>query len=477
MNELAKPDIIFIVVDTLRADCYGYSQAHNINRLGKEGTTFLDAFSCTNTTDASITSIFSGKYTINHGIGAYGRLENREKLANITFLPEILKSCGYHTVALDWLGKWHKRGYDNYISIRHSSKRFYVINYLNKLVRFFHSKLPALTIWNKLYKLRSHLDIPLYPPADVVTDYALKIIREPHKPFFLYIHYFDPHTPYNPPSKYINEYSYSGDLPVEYILNKIRNSRWEGYLRSWINSDESVGDVISRYRGEVAFVDEEIGRLVDTLKDRGSFDDTIFVLTADHGESLTEHGIYFDHHGLYDTNIRVPLILTYQKFFPRGKMIKGLVQHTDIVPTLLKVLNVNSQMTFDGENLLPLIEGERKLIHQLIFVEEALYQRKSGVRTEKYKYIQASSLEEAMCTSCGTIHGGGLEELYDLVNDPEENQNLADHEIEVKNKLKEQLLKWTPTSKDRREKDFAKQVYDLDEEAEIKERLRRLGYF
>lgn len=475
-DRTGKPNIVFIVVDALRADSYSYSQAQNINKLGSEGTVFTEAFSCTNTTFPSLTSILSGKHPKNHGIIAYGVLEDRSKLANITFLPEILKSYGYHTAAICWLGKWLKRGYDEYTSIRQQSKRFNFLNYLVKAIRVLQSRYPSLR-WNWLYGLKSHLNIPLYPTADVITQYAQKIVRmsaNASKPFFLFIHYFDTHTPYNPPSKYIEENNNFNDLTVNDVLSQINGLKWKAYLESWLGSAESVGEVISWYRGEFAFVDEQVGRLVDTLKEQGIFEDTLFVLTSDHGESLTEHGIYFDHHGLYDATMRVPLIFSGVGF-PRGSVIEGLVQHIDIVPTLLKMLNLDRRINSDGKNLLPLIEGEVQHLHKSIFFEEAHTERKMAIRNRKYKYILAPSLDDAICKSCGIIHSGELEELYDLENDPEEKRNLAKDKVGIKNALKDQLLKWFSTYEEVKEKE--KRAYVTDEEDEIKERLRRLGYF
>ena len=116
----------------------------------------------------------------------------------------------------------------------------------------------------------------------------------------------------------------------------------------------------------------------------GVFDETLLIITSDHGESLTEHSIFFDHHGLYDVTIRVPLIL-YSDALPKGRRFRAHVQHIDLTPTILNLLNIKTEIYFEGLNLLPLIfediEDEPTTLRDFVYVEESYTQRKFTLRT------------------------------------------------------------------------------------------------
>ena len=158
-------------------------------------------------------------------------------------------------------------------------------------------------------------------------------------------------------------------------------------------------------------------------------------------ESLTEHNIFFDHHGLYDVTIRVPLIIWCPSMFSGHVRVSSLVQHVDLVPTILDILNIGERYGFDGERLVPLIRGERNCIRSLVYVEEAHTQRKRAIRTENFKYIYALSNREVVCRYCGFIHGG-VKELYCLKEDPQELLNVVEKYPRVAQELEETLEKW-----------------------------------
>jgi arylsulfatase A-like enzyme len=196
-----------------------------------------------------------------------------------------------------------------------------------------------------------------------------------------------------------------------------------------------------RYDASIAFVDHEIGKLIKSLYEWNLFDKTLVLITGDHGESLGEHGIFFDHHGLYDVSIRVPLIIEYSKL-PKNKRVKGLVQHSDIAPTILDIIGVDiDRMNFNGKTLLPLINGKKEHLHSAIYAEEADTERKIAIRTEDYKYIVGKSENEATCRYCGYLHGG-MQELYDLNKDPKELQNIVDEKVDTSEDLRKQLRGW-----------------------------------
>jgi len=137
----------------------------------------------------------------------------------------------------------------------------------------------------------------------------------------------------------------------------------------------------------------------------------------------------------------VPLIMRYPEVLPGGKVIEGFVQHADLVPTILDLVDIkHPQEDFDGESLMPLIY-EGKELRSSVYVEEAYAQRKMAVRTKKYQYIKAPTEESAVCRLCNRIHGG-VEELYDLESDPEQNHNIVEDRPETAKELKNLLSQW-----------------------------------
>lgn len=295
--------------------------------------------------------------------------------------------------------------------------------------------------------------------GSTITNHAIKIIERNlnKKPFFLLIHYIDTHLPYNSPKKYEKEFfeETSNNERIEDVLKRIKNPRWREFLKKCLSDAKTTDDVVAKYDGAIFYVDENIGRLIDYLNKHEILDDTIVIITSDHGESLTEHNIYFSHHGLYDVTIHVPLIIKYTEL-PK-KRLNCFVQHVDIVPTLLDILNIKiDSFFFDGVSLLPLVNGKIKQIREAIFAEESAAQRKRAIRTEDLKYITKINdikpksgfeyegifnLEEDTCRYCGFKHAEP-EELYDLKNDPNEVSNIAYMQTDIVQELRSKMDNW-----------------------------------
>jgi len=413
-----NPNILLIVVDALRArnlGCYGYprSASSNIDNLAKEGVLFEDAFSCANVTDASLTTIFSGKYPLSHGILRHGQRIKKEEIRKLhksgtRFLPQILKKRGYTTLAVDWLGRWHRSGFDYYSNMIHHGKP------IGLPVNWIDSKLRALSRRYAAFQMSTTID-----NARAVTARAENLIATyGKKRFFLFLHYWDTHTPYGPSTDF---YEKIGDESANKMIKGIIN------LMSW---RARIQEYILRYNVAIAYIDHEIGKLMKNLETQGLLDQTLIILTSDHGESLTEHGIFFAHKGLYDVTIHVPLIFRYSDF-PKNERIKGFVQHFDILPTITNFLDIEYK-EYDGKNALPLVYGETKQLHSAVYAEEAYYERKRAIRTINYKYINALS----------TAYRGSKEELYDLNKDSEETQNIIEQKPEIASALRTKATNW-----------------------------------
>lgn len=487
-NERNRPNIILIVIDALRArnlGCYGGdpTSSPNIDRLAEHGIQFSHCYSCWNTTDQSLTSILTGRYPRTHGIVHHGDkvtpedMETFRKL-NSKLLAEVLKEQGFKTFAVDWMGRWFRHGFDFYGYERHKNigqKFFYIFFTLPYLhLRYMVSNISLLRIYSKIRKtsissmwqglkgvwntFRFTFELARVQDAGYVTRFGRRIIEDAAgDPFFLFLHYWDTHTPYNSPKRH---------LPKE-------ESR-----------QDRIGLIASKYKGAVSYVDKCIGDLIEALTDLRVMENTLLIITSDHGESLTEHGMFFDHHGLYDVTTHVPLILHNPRLFPQSKKIQALLQHTDLVPTILEILGTEDKdLECDGTSLGPLIRGERKVMRDFVFFEESYVQRKVGLRNEAHKYIYAPD-GIGMCQYCQKVHAGE-EELYILDKDPEETHNAVSENRALAARMREDLERVIQNLDDKRKRllekrdagrSGSKDDQDSADQKKIEKKLRGLGY-
>jgi arylsulfatase A-like enzyme len=165
----------------------------------------------------------------------------------------------------------------------------------------------------------------------------------------------------------------------------------------------------------------------------GLDDHTIVAMNADHGETLYDHECWFDHHGIYDTVLHVPLILRYPGKVPAGIRVSGYNRHQDLVPTLLELAGIDSGIPFDGKSLLPLVRGEVPSYDSEFYITECTWMRKHGWRTPQWKLIQALEPD---------FHYKPAVELYNLVEDPKENTNLAESHPAVVELLRCRMEAW-----------------------------------
>ena len=417
-------NVVLIAIDTLRVDhlsCYGYKYrtSKHLDAFSKKAIIFKNAFCCINATDPSFTSLYTGKEPHNHGINNHGRKVMRREVnhfqsKNSRWLTTVLKNHGYTTIGIDWLGRWHRKDYDEY--------PFQILDFYES----FQGK-------NESFR-----------DCIAMTDTAVKWIKTlKEKPFFLFLHYWDVHKPYNYRSKLT--------------------------LRKYPHNQQYV----SEYDAAIYNVDKQLKRIFKLLKKNKN---TIIVITADHGESLGEHGIH-DHHGLYDCSMRVPLII-YVPELPH-KAVNSFVQTVDVMPTLLELLGIDCKGDkIDGFSLLPLMRGEKHQLRDKIFFKETFYEKKFAVRTDKYKLIIARNENDATCSACNRIHGDSLVELYDMEKDPEELENVCSNQSDIVAHLRQEIIDHFGESycEEKTADDSDSTIYEDEEQKLIEKRLRDLGY-
>jgi len=403
-------NVLMIVIDTLRADhlgCYGYRRATSphIDTIAASGVLCESAFSTAIPTHPAFTTMYTGQYSITHGVVAHGG--KREIPRTMPWLPEILNKNGYTTCAVDNLGDFRlgfDRGYEFYIDP--TRKRVLNINADNREIN-------ARAIpW-----LQQHTA----------------------EKFFLLVHYWDPHTPYLPPRAY-RELFYEGADPCDpnnhsldgmerHPLGKMWRETWFSQLKGHVTDAEYI---TALYDGEIRYCDEGLGQLVDTLDGLGLADDTLVIITGDHGELMYHHGIFFDHHGLYDGNIHVPLLFRHPSLPPAR--LPHMVAHVDIAPTVLGFCGIVPPETMEGLDLRPLLTGESKAaLRDFVVTQECTWQMKWAIRTGTHKLI---------CARDEDFYGTPPRELYDLASDPDERHNIMDEEPRTAQVLQEQLDAW-----------------------------------
>jgi arylsulfatase A-like enzyme len=190
----------------------------------------------------------------------------------------------------------------------------------------------------------------------------------------------------------------------------------------------------------VAYMDACIQSIFTALAALGILEDTIVVLNGDHGETLYEHECWFDHHGMYDNVLHVPLVIRYPAKLPKGIRVKGYNQHKDLMPTLLELAGFApeevqwpSDLRFDGRSLLPMIRGEVASYDSSFYITECTWMRKHGWRTPEWKLMIALEPD---------FHFKPEIELYNLVEDPQENCNLAEQRPDVVAHLRSRMEEW-----------------------------------
>jgi arylsulfatase A-like enzyme len=506
-------NIIFIICDALRSDrlgCYGYNKpiSPNIDKIASRGALFQNTFSTTNVTDVSLTTIFTGKCPSVHGLRGHGSEITEEQkcfIDNVLFLPEILHENGYLTVAIDWLGRWHRIGYDfyankkNYLTNRDNIEHTNIRQKKNVTESILNciSKIDCLPNKSSLFyqfpfKMRkiihaisehtngvlkrdfSRKKRPILSDSTALTNLALKYINNyaKKKRLFLFIHFWDNHIPYTAPKamvkKFLRKHDYSSEHATS-ILNKLGDTKAAELIHKSTRGKiaKTVGEIRAHYDASVRYVDWNIGRIYKALKQLGLEEDTLFIVSSDHGESLGEHEIYFDHHGLYEPQVKVPLIINHPVFRPDSRY-NEMTQHDNIVPTILDIAQIKARgVKFTGKSLLKCAKGQ-PWNRKIIFCEESASQQKRMIRDCRYKYIQ--TMNDQKCRYCQVYHSK-TDEFYDLYNDPKELNNIIDNpkSLEYLKKM-ENFFNLLPKPKPGK-------ITNFSDEFIVNEKLKSLGYF
>ncbi|MEQ8766602.1 MAG: sulfatase [Planctomycetota bacterium] len=372
-DELDRPNILLISIDTLRPDhmgAYGYDKptTPRLDAFAREGVVFQNVFAPRGSTWPSLTSLMTGKFPINHGVRTNGFL----MAANQVTLPEILRRSGYSTGA--FLSNFYDapaRGWDRHVAET--------------------NPMQPHKVWD-----RKNVDRALEWMAEKKDQRT-----------FTWVHLMDPHRPYDPLPEELSRFSgsYSGWLAPFVPLAELRAMAGEGrvpfdeaildqylslrdpatnqtrahfvqssalrgnvpldFLMEMITlfeieiSEDDLAYIVANYDAQIPPADALLGEVLDKLDELGLKDDTLVIFTTDHGDDLFEHNRYFFHgSSIYDSTLKVAWMMRWPGMIPAGRVIEGpLARNIDILPTILDLVGISSPRNIDGVSAAPLAMG------------------------------------------------------------------------------------------------------------------------
>jgi N-acetylglucosamine-6-sulfatase len=423
----AKPNIIFVLVDDLRWDdlgCAGhpFSQTPHIDRVAREGVQFLNAFATTPLCSPSRASILTGEYAHTHGI--IDNTERSKQSHQLKTFPQELQKAGYETA---FIGKWHM-GNDN--TPRAGFDRWYCLKGQGSTFD------PVVNDDGQDVQTHGYV-------TDLLNEKTVEFIRQKHsRPYLLYLS----HKALHPETKQAADGSLSDPNASNFIpaprhksLHKgaklPRRQNWSvppvdkpslqqkiaGLKPLGPNTGSSDDAILNRLR-MLASVDEGVGEILKALADAGQLDNTLIVVTGDHGYFYGEHGLSVERRLAYEESIRIPIVMRYPPLIKAGSKPESLTLTIDFAPTFVELAGGAIQSQYQGRSLVPLMKGMapadwRKSILVEYFSDTVFPRmRKMGyhaVRDDLWKYIHYEEQANA-------------DELYDLKLDPYELKNLAD---------------------------------------------------
>lgn len=408
-----KLNIIFILIDDMRFDsmsCMGHPflKTPNLDRLAAGGIRFDHGYVTNSLCSPSRASILSGQYAHRHGV-----LDNSTPLpASTPIFPIELQKNGYDTA---FIGKWHmggesdspRPGFNHWISFKGQGI------YNN----------PQLNIDGKPVKREGYI-------TDLLTDYAVDFIqRDRQNPFFLYLSHKAVHADFYPAERHKNAYAgvqiphpaSMADMPENYEGKPlwVRRQRHSWHGVDYMYHDGTYFDrFILDYNRTMLAVDDSVGRVLDTLQEKGILDNTLILFASDNGFLHGEHGL-IDKRCMYEESIRIPFLAHCPSLIKPGSRSNRLVLNVDICPAILDAAGIAIPSSVQGASFLPILRGENPQWREAMFYEyfwEAAFPQTPtvfGVRTERYKYMRYYGIFD-------------LDELYDLETDPQEMRNRID---------------------------------------------------
>ncbi len=427
-----RPNVLLLMADQMRGDCLG-SAGHpclrtpHLDRLAREGARFDRAYSSTPSCTPARAGLLTGLKPWNHGMLGYnevaGRYDNE--------LPRMIREQGYDAVGI---GKMHYHSQRNRHGFRRTlldeSGRVESAGFVSDYRQWFAREAPGLDPdatgigWNDHRMAPYALPERLHPTrwtGDRAVEYLESYERA--EPFFLKVSFARPHSPYDPPERHLAPYR-EAEIPERFVGDWAEAHALRGAAR--FPDDLARGDLgpepprLARmgYYGNVAFIDETIGRIFEVLERRGWWDDTLILFTADHGDMLGDHHLWRKTFA-YESSARIPMLLRWPSWLlaaRRGRVFHQPVELRDVLPTFLHAAAGGyDESRFDGRSLLELVAGEARRWRETLDLEHSTCywpeNQWTGLTDGRTKYVYYAPT--------------GLQQLFDLTEDPHELHDLA----------------------------------------------------
>lgn len=446
-----RPNIILISVDTLRSDCVGYTGGHvrtpTIDRLAGESYVFTRAYSIAPWTRPSFAAFFSSRYPSEMGVGRIPGVDAGGTRAipyewrqDRDLLAEIFKARGYATAAVVTNPNITRyanadQGFDLFHQCLIDEPRAPWL--LMHLATALHMPTPYLSSPNDRER------------ADVVSSRALTLLENTSaRPLFLWLHYMDPHQPYDPPT-----------IERELRVDPNKTNARSGLQ---IRSGRARQKFLNAYTAEIEYSDEWLAKVIQRLKASDLWESSLIVFWSDHGEEFWEHDSWEHGQSLFNELLHVPLLIRRPGQAER-RTINQPVTLLDPMPTILDYCDVEAPEQMRGKSLLPLMRGEQRTYDCNAFLEGCIYgQIRKGLLTNNYKLIY-------------NVYNDDFS-LYDMRNDPWEQRNIYGTDLAPDTtEMTQRLLRWTDESHGMMQKLVSTGgVGRLS--PEIRQHLRDMGY-
>lgn len=460
------PNVLLIAIDALRPDhlsVYGYQRrtSPHLEQLAQDGVVFTKAFANSSWTRASVATIFSSLYPSSHGVNEMGSGLSSSLLT----LPEALHEQGYATgifSANPFVSPLfgYAQGVEQFHHKSASMFNELMLGHILRSLRKYSSVVDRAYVALEAVEFPPRLGRSTSTDAPGLNEALLSWIRGlKGQPFFAYLHYMEVHTPYRHPRPFqtLFDPDYTGtpltDLPI--------HEGFAPFAQGRSLQAEEFANLVAQYDGAIAYLDQELGKFFESLRELELYDRTVIIVTADHGEEFYDHRGWGHGKSLFNEVLRVPLIIRYPAALPSGAVVTQTAQHVDLMPTILDLCDVPASRAIEGHSLASLIQDAKTSLEVRPVYSEALHGTSSAraMQDGRFKLIHVR------------VHEQEAWLLFDLTADPAEQRPLDVNTHPMGARLKQLLASFQE-----RASGMAVAPKTVHVTHDTQEQLRALGY-